>query len=335
MRNFQQKNESSQTNYLSASIDAELDQIEKELSQLQHYLTNKRGPKYQRLVNQRMSVLKAHLQLESTIDKLQKFLSIDFLLLPQDRAIIHWTKSCLNHMVRYFRAMHEFSCKQLWVQLFLVRLGTPSQGMQSSTVPKNYMLSDTISDFSNDLMDLPTRFKTLKKTEKYLREALVAGDIKIENLTKEYHHVEIAKINCLASSSLSSRLGKTFSDASKSPMMRSLGQMLMLESATIRNPAHFDRLLVSLEDQEKRQRTLLDLCRRHAELDFPQSNIKAQKSEKVKVSRQIQKDLTSLRSAEREILHQFRDLASADAPYIHPIIVQNVTKKDNTMMGPS
>jgi hypothetical protein len=324
----------STSNTLSSfpNIDHELDQIERELQQLHNHFVKKKGSKHCQLITQRMGVLKTHLQLEQAITKLQKFLSIDFLLLPQDRAIISWSKTFLNQTIRYFRSLHEFSCKQLWVQLFLNRLGYATDHSGGFISPRSGTILDPINDFSNDLMDLPTRYKNLKNTEKYLQEAIETGQMQIEQLTRDYHNYEIAKINRISSDTLNTRIGQNLSDAIKSPILRTIGQILLLEAIIIRRPDLYEELIEDLTKKEHQQKILLDLCRQHAELDLPNLSSEEMLSKKKAISERMKDELELLRQAEKKALSRLRDLTSPKTPSVHPIIVQKITKKVNTMI---
>lgn len=314
------------------NIDHELDQIDRELNELHNHFVKKRGSKHYRLITKRMNVLKTHLQLEQSIDKLQKFLSIDFLLLPQDRAIISWSKTFLNQIVSYFRSLHEFSCKELWVQLFLNRLGYAADNSGSFISPKSGITLDPINDFSNDLMDLPTRFKNLKNTEKYLQEAIESGRQQIDKLTQDYHHFEIAKVNRISADTLNTRIGQNFSDATKSPIMRTIGQIILLEAIIVRNPSLYEELLADLVKQELHQKTLLDLCRQHAEMDLPTPHSGERASQKNTLTERVKSEMDALKQAEKTVLYRLRELTSPKTPSFHPIIVQKITKTVNTMI---
>ena len=316
--------------------DDELDQIEGELNQIQMYFERTKGSKFQQLVGQRMGVLKSHLRLEQSIAKLQKFLEIDFLLLPQDRAILSWSKLLITTIVRYFRTIHELSCKQLWAQLFLTRLGYAFDPEGGFISPRSGGSLDPISDFSNDLMDLPTRYKNLKTTERILRESIEKGSQRILDLHQEYHLMEIAKVNISAAHSLNTRMGQTRSDSTRSPMIRFLGQLLLLEVAMVRDSAGYEKLLSELYNQEMQQKNILDLCRQHAELELPELpslSTMDREEQKKEVSRKMTEDFVNLRLAEQKILRRLKELASPQSQPFHPIIVQKIPKKDNTMVG--
>jgi hypothetical protein len=300
------------------SWDFEVRQIADELVYLKHRVLRDRSRSYYKLVNLKVGVVRLHLQLERALERLKSFTSRELLLLPRDSALIKWSRIFVDKTLVFFRLNHDLKSKTLWVNLLSAKLGR--QG------PRPLGGEENGNDITDDLLELPLRYKALCQTESLLLQSIEQRKQTILRLTGEYHAQQVAQSNREALHTLNGRLGTNFENSRKSPYIKSLGRLLILALAPIKNPEKYSLLEQLLADQDDLQQHILGICRHIA-------GAKDQKE-----SPEASDDLDSLvndlgvlvtraQAVEAEVTAAYHALLAFDCLPYHPIIVQNLEKK--------
>jgi hypothetical protein len=268
-------------------------------------------------------VIKLHLALEQTLERLKIFIAKDFLLLPRDSAMIKWAKVFVDKTLQFFRADHDLKCKLLWLDLLNARLAGASGHDQGRFTGDR----SAFGEMTGDLLDLPVRYKTLRKSEKILLDTLKQRQQTVASLQLKYQEHIVEEANGEAAVSLNTRLGTTLENARQSPILKALGHMVMLAAAPIRDPSRYQEFEDFLGRQESEQGKLLELFRQYSEIERLVEPTQANE-QKRQLKQNLLEKLQAVRGLGQDVLAAYRSLVSPERPAPYPIIVQ---KSDKTV----
>jgi hypothetical protein len=221
--------------------DRDIAILNKEVSDLlrSHRPTHDHGARG--LILRKVKLIQGEIDCDRNVERLVAHSARDYLLLPRERAFLHWTRIFLEQVGKLRALRSEVASRGLWLGLLQTRLlGTKvTAGLGAS-----------------ELMEMSIRRANLLKTEKYLAELLVKLKARRLELVRRYETLPIADANQLASQSLSYRLGKDLEDALQSPILSILGQYLITRTYPVIAPEQTAKVR-KLEEKFKRDERLI------------------------------------------------------------------------------
>ncbi len=300
------------------SWDFEVRQIADELVYIKHRVLHDRSRSYYKLVNLKIGVVRLHLQLERALERLKGFTGRELLLLPRDSALIKWSRIFVDKTLLFFRLNHDLKSKTLWVNLLSAKLaghGPNPPGRGEAGI-----------DLTDDLLELPLRYKALCQTESQLLQTIAQRKQVILRLTGEYHAQQVAQSNREALQTLNGRLGTNFENSRKSPYIKALGRLLVFALAPIKNPEKYSLLEQLLADQDNLQQHILGVCREIAGARDRRENPDTS-DDRESLKSELSVLISRAKVVEVEATQAYQALLAFDCPPHHPIIVQNLEKK--------
>lgn len=161
------------------------------------------------LIARKISIIQAQINLERTIERMRKIVSREYLLLPREKAMLHWGQIYIEKLTHRFAAQTKLMTRNLWLKLVATRLN--GEGAEPTTEVD-----------ADELMSLAIRQQNLQKAELVLADKLVKLRQEKKALIQRYECLGIAEANRYAAGSLFGRLGANSSDALDSPTMKAL-----------------------------------------------------------------------------------------------------------------
>lgn len=213
-------------------------------SKLQHLLATERdGRKAQRrgLVFNRVGIVQAQAKLDHVLDGLKNLTQRDLLLLPREKAVLHWGRIYTERAASHWQLLGRVLTKNLWLKLVTLRSGELLDGDQ--------------------LVGLSVRKANLSKTERYLRSAIDTVKQQQRELAKAYHQLGVEMSNREAACCMTGRLGLDAKDVAASPALRALTSYFMHLTAGVRGDAATQRFLTLHQTYENKALTLMNQCR--------------------------------------------------------------------------
>ncbi len=193
------------------------------------------------LVARKVDAVQAQIKLDRALDRLRTLTQKDLLLLPRDKAVLHWGRIYTGKAAGHMELLGRVLTKNLWLKLVTLRSGELLDGDQ--------------------LVGLSVRSANLGKTERYLRGALEAVTKQQRQLVATYHTLAVEKANREAAACMSGRLGLTWADAAASPVTNALTSFFMHLTAGTRGDAAARAFFEVHRRYEGKAHALMNLCR--------------------------------------------------------------------------
>lgn len=112
--------------------DDELALVASEIAHLRgaHGKTRLTGDKA--IVAKRVAIVQAQMELDRSFDRIRKLTQRDFMLLPRERALVHWASLYLEAATKVFALTTKIGTRNLWLRLVRTRLASPSSSDAAS-----------------------------------------------------------------------------------------------------------------------------------------------------------------------------------------------------------
>jgi hypothetical protein len=239
--------------HLLSDWDDELDVVAGEIAHLRgaHGKTRLTGDKA--IVAKRVAIVQAQIELDRSYERIRKLTQRDFMLLPRERALVHWASLYLEAATKVFALTTKIGTRNLWLRLVRTRLASPGT--------RDAAGEDLDHEEQEDLASLAVRQANLAKTEGFLAEALARLRERKTTLTRRYHALGVVDANHAAGGSLGTRLGPTPADALRSPTVRALEDYFRLVTAPIHSRDAAHRWKEAERRAAKRADGLLGMCK--------------------------------------------------------------------------
>ncbi len=163
------------------------------------------------LLIRKIKLIQLEIDLDRAYEKLSALSGRDYLLLPKERTLLHWTRIFLEQAGKLRALRADVASRSLWLGLLETRLLGKKGGESVGT---------------SELMEMSIRKANLLKTERYLGDALVKLKARRLGLVKRYEQLEIFDANQTASMTLGYRLGSGVQNAFESPILTILGDYI-------------------------------------------------------------------------------------------------------------
>ena len=266
------------------------------------------------LITRKMATIQSQLKIEKMISRIKAFCEREFLLLPKEKALLHWSKIFLENVEKYYELKQKNLTKSLWIRLIRTRIVGPDH--------------TPFSNFDNDdLIALSIRHSNLAKTEKYLGEAIVKKRGQKKDAIKRYQQLTIAQENRYSATTMQGRLGINLEHALRNPVINSIGKAVLQSSASIHSDDRYKHANDLESKYSQRSASVLAICRKYA--INTQSDPNWAPSDKV-IGR-VEKVMKNLNKLEQSTEATYKEIISANFPTSHPKIVHNSSKKDKTV----
>lgn len=259
------------------------------------------------LLTRKVAIIQSQINLDRTLERIKKLTQREFMLLPRERALVHWGAMYLEAVAKQTALQTKHATKTLWLRLVRSRLVGP--------------IGSTSTDLEqDDLVSIAVRQTNLAKTESFLAETLVSLRQKRKVLTRRYQSLGVVDANRTASGTLGVRLGSSPLDAMQSPTFRSIEAYFRLVTAPVNQASaakHF-------EDVTKRASGktdgLMGLCRSLvvARLKDPAAKPTSRVLDKFQLA------LEQLADLEAETREAYGQILGSTAVESRPIQVQNL-----------
>ena len=275
----------------------------------------KEGIKQNRgLIARKIATIQSQLKIDRTIKRLKSFCEREFLLLPREKALLHWSGIFTEKVEAYYTLKQENLTKNLWLKLIRTRVNGSEQ-----------------SPFSNfdqdDLVSLSVRHANFAKTEKYLGELLIKKREQKRAAVQKYQELTVALANRGSANTLQGRLGTDLIHALKNPMLKTIGRAITHMASTLHNSEHLSERH-SLNNQfQKKSDSVLAVCRKY---------VLAGKTDpswtpSAKAMGRVEKVIAKLNSLEETSQNSLNTGISRNIPNAHPKFVHNPLKEAKTI----
>lgn len=266
------------------------------------------------LVTRKMATIQSQLKIEKMLKRIRSFCEREFLLLPKEKALVHWSEVFLHRVENYYELKQKNLTRALWLKLIRTRISGPDKA--------------AFTNFDNDdLITLSLRHAALLKTEKFLGDAIVRKRRQKKEAIARYQELTIAQENRTSAASMQSRLGSDLDHAMRNPIVTALGRALIELSASLHRETK-KRQLTELElKYSRRTQSVMEICQKFAVNSHqdPDWNLPPRLMDRVG------RTLRKLGELEEATRNSYNELLSGEFPAIHPKIVQNTQKKDRTI----
>jgi hypothetical protein len=294
--------------------DEELAALAAEVNALttKHYKT--RIKQSRGLIARKIATIQSQLKIEKSIKRLKSLCEREFLLLPREKALLHWSGIFTEKVENYYKLKQENLIKSLWLKLIRTRVNGSEQ-----------------SPFTNfdqdDLISLSVRHANFAKTEKYLGELLIKKSEQKAEAVKKYQELTIAQINRSSANTLQGRLGRDLKHALKNPLMKTLGRALVEMTSSLHSQELNEERHAANSRLEKRSDSVLAVCRKF---------VLAGKSDPTwtpssKALDRIEQVISKLNSIEESTQNSFNHRNSIKIPNAHPKFVHIPLKEAKTI----
>lgn len=266
------------------------------------------------LIARKMATIQSQIKIEKMLRRIKGFCEREFLLLPKEKALLHWSKTLHEKIGQYYALKQKNMTKSLWINLIRTRIVGPLQ-------------STTVSFDSDDLLTLSIRHANLLKTEKLLGETLVKKGAHRKDAISRYEQLAIAHANRQSATTMQARLGTNLSHALRNPVMQSIGRSVVQLSASIHNPVHQNQTQTLENRLHRRSSSVLDFCRSYT----ISSKNDPHWQPSPKVMGRAENAVKKLNDLERTIQDSLSEINPANVPLSRPKFVHNPSKKDKTV----
>jgi len=298
--------------------DNELNVIAKDLAAMRASRGRAHLTGNQSLIARQVAIIQAQINLDRNLERLRKLLAREFLLLPREKAMLHWGRIYLGEAQKVAQTRSRLLARNLWLKLIQTRL----TGADAK--------SDTPVD-AVDLVALAIRQTHLSQTEAYLNDSLAQLQTHRSELVTRYEQLGVVEANRCASLSMASRLGTTLEDALASPVVKALATYVRAVASPVRVAEARGHLDLDLDKTERRltykANGLLGICRRLVVTRLKEPA--AQPS--TRVLDKFQRAMQQLADLELETRQAYGQILRAVPEEPHPILVQKADKEAKTV----
>lgn len=196
--------------------DLELAAVQRDLARLDHYLSAA-GSSSNQLTTHKVRLLQSHLRFERLCDQMHKILERDFLLVPREKAIVHWTKIYLEKVKVFYTLQQKSMTRGLWLKLLRARM------MGGETTEKSLRQEPD----SEDLVALALKHAQLQKTEQHLQVQLKILSARKNDLREQYYKLGVVEANNGAGRSFNTRVSRESESDGLESALQTLGRALV------------------------------------------------------------------------------------------------------------
>jgi hypothetical protein len=239
------------------------------------------------LVALKVDAVQAQLKLENALERLKRFAQKDLLLLPREKAVLHFGRIYCERAAAHMDVLGKVLTKNLWLKLVTLRSGDVLDG--------------------DELVGLSVRQANLGKTERYLKGALAAVKKQQTELVATYHALAVEKQNREAAACMAARLG------GGDPISGALAAYFMRLTAAARGDAAAKRFFDLHQRYEGKAKTLMGLCRN--------SVLKAQ-GPSPKESEKLASAMRQLDELESGVKAAYQEIVQDQAPKARPTLIR-------------
>lgn len=294
--------------------DLELDKLTQEVSSLAADQLKSKATRNKGLVARKMATIQSQLKIEKMFRRIRSFCEREFLLLPKEKALLHWSGIFLEKIEKYYELKQRNLTRSLWLKLIRTRIAGPGQ-------------SPFAAFDQDDIISLSLRHAALLKSEKYLADALIRKEEEKQEAIERYRQLTVAQENRISAASMQGRLGTDLDHALTNPLVNHLGRAMIELAASLHNPQQ-SALLADLGlKYDRGTKSLLELCEKtalHRKADptwMPTA----------KMMDRVQKTFKKLDKLEDASRASFNELMTPEIATSRPKIVQSSSKKDKTI----
>ena len=196
--------------------DLELAMVQRDLARLDQYLSAP-GSSANQLTKHKVRLLQSHLRFERLCDQMHKVLERDFLLVPREQAMVHWTKIYLEKVKFFYTLQQKSMTRGLWLKLLRARM------MGGETTEKSLRQEPD----SEDLVALALKHAQLQKTEQHLQGQLKILAARKNDLRQQYYRLGVVEANNGAGRSFNTRVSRESENDGVESALQTLGRALV------------------------------------------------------------------------------------------------------------
>lgn len=169
----------------------ELSSVARDLGRVAAYF-GQSGRDVNQLAQRKVQLVQSQLRFERICDEMQKLLERNFLLVPQEKAILHWSRIYLEKVKTYCQMRQKMMTRGLWLKLLRARMldGEPTEQLL------------TREPDAEDLVTLALKHAQLQRTEHQLKSEMKALATQKAALHARYERLGILEANQMAAGSL-------------------------------------------------------------------------------------------------------------------------------------
>ena len=294
--------------------DEELTLLAAEVNTLTNKHLKERIKQNRGLIARKVATIQSQLKIDKTLRRLKSFCEREFLLLPREKALLHWSGIFTETVEKYYVLKQENLTKNLWLKLIRTRVNGSEQ-----------------SPFSNfdqdDLVSLSVRHANFAKTEKYLGELLVKKREQKRAAIQRYQELTVAQINKSSANTLQGRLGTDLKHALKNPLVNSIGRSIMQRTTKIHADGTISEREALNNKFKKNSDSVLAVCRKYVLA----GNSDPSWTPSAKAMGRVEKVIAKLNSLEVTTQASQDQGNSLNIPNAHPKFVHNPSKEAKTI----
>ena len=261
--------------------------------------------------------LQARIRLERLCDQMEKALGGNYLLVMQEKALLHWCQVYLDKLKALYHLRQETMTRGLWIKLLKARmLGSQWGDGPISSEPN-----------SEDLVALAVRHAQLRNTEQQLRAQLASLEVWKASLRERYHRLGVIQANRMAGRTLSSRYDGVSRGERASGLLSAMGKALIKARWITSAEAPEKALMGRVKHYVNAAEESLSRCQAITFAHIAEG----ESSSGATWSDGLGQDLDNLARLEAEVQSAYTTLASQSLAPLRPIIVQKKRKKAKTL----
>ena len=294
--------------------DEELAALAEEVNTLTTKHLKERIKQNRGLIARKVATIQSQLKIDRTLKRLKSFCEREFLLLPREKALLHWSAIFTEKVEAYYALKQENLTKSLWLKLIRTRVNGSEQA--------------PFSNFDqDDLVSLTVRHANFAKTEKYLGELLVKKREQKRTAIQKYQELTVAQINRSSANTLQGRLGTDLKHARKNPLVNSIGRAIVQATSTMHGNQQITERQAATTQMQKKSDSVLAVCRKY---------VLAGKTDpswtpSAKAMGRVEKVIAKLNSLEVTTQSSLDQENSLNIPNAHPKFVHNPSKEAKTI----
>lgn len=261
--------------------------------------------------------LQARVRFERLCDQMGKVLGGEYLLVMQEKALVHWCRVYLEKVQSLYQIRQQTMTRGLWIKLLKARmLGSLCEANQVSSEPN-----------SEDLVTLAVRHGQLQNTEQQLKAQIASLEAWKDSLRERYYKLGVIQANRVAGRTLSSRYDLGPSGERVSGLLSSLGKAIVKANWISRREGPEKAFMERVQSYVRATEESLNRC---------QNITVAQLAHGEKIVHQegsggLGQDIGKLAALEAEVQSSYESLVRRPLPPLRPIIVQKKRKKATTL----
>jgi hypothetical protein len=231
--------------------DHELATVAREVSSLASGHLRSNASRNKGLVSRKMATIQAQLKIERMFRRIRSLCEREFLLLPKEKALLHWSGVFLEKVEKYYELKQCNLTRNLWLKLIRTRIGGPEQAHFTSFD-------------QDDIVSLSLRHAALIKSEKYLGDALVRKHEQKAEAVRRYQQLSIAHENKSSAVSMQGRLGIDLEHSLTNPVVNYLGRAMIEMTAPVHAPERSTLVAAFSEKYDHGCESLMQICEKAA-----------------------------------------------------------------------